>query len=103
MKSSHSLVVLGLLALVSGLGALNAVNQRAEVATQEPVVTVQEMHPDDVVPGVDGGITRVLTSLGMMERRPLSDVGDIPDEVVSTLAAFNLPLVLPASPPGGSP
>jgi hypothetical protein len=102
MKASHSLVVLGLLALVSGLGALQAITQRAEAATQEPVVTVQEMKPGDVVPGVDAGITRVLTSLGVMENRPLADVGDIPDEVARTLAVFNIPLVLPA-PPGGSP
>jgi len=102
MKASHSLVVLGLLALVSGLGALLAMTQRVEVATQEPVVAVQEMKPREVVAGVDEEITRVLTSLGVMENRALTDVGDIPDEVARTLAAFNIPLVL-AAPPGGSP
>jgi len=102
MKVSHSIVVLGLLALVSGLGALQAMTQRAEVATQEPVVTVQEMKPDGVVPGVDDEISRVLTSLGVMQNRALADVGDIPDEVARTLAAFNVPLVLQA-PPGEFP
>jgi hypothetical protein len=102
MKATHSLVVMGLLALVSGLGGLYAMTQDAEFATEEPIVTVQEDEPNGSVPGVDGAITRVLTSLGVMERRPLTAVGDIPDEVVRTLAGFDTTLVLHAQ-PGGSP
>lgn len=102
MKTTNSLVVLGLLALVSGLGGLYAMSQRAVVPTQEPAVTVQEGERDGAVPGVDGAITRVLTSLGVMESRPLTGVGDIPDEVVRTLAFFNAPLVLQEA-PGGAP
>ncbi len=65
-------------------------------------MTVQEGEPDEAVPGVDDSITRVLTSLGVMESRPLTGVGGIPDEVVRTLAAFDAPLVL-HEPTNGAP
>jgi len=100
MKATNSLVVLGLLALVSGLGGIYAMTKDAEFATEEPIVTVQEDEPNGAVPGVDGAITRVLTSLGVMERWALTDMGDIPDEVVRTLAAFDTTLVLQVQPDG---
>jgi hypothetical protein len=102
MKATNSLVVLGLLALVSGLGGLYAMTQRAGVPSQEPAVTVQDGERVGAVSGVDDAITRVLTSLGVMESRPLTGVGGIPDEVVRTLAAFGAPLVL-HEPTNGAP
>jgi hypothetical protein len=102
MKPTSSLVVLGLLALVFGLGGLYALTQRAEAAPQELAVAAQEEASDGAVPGVDDAITRVLTSLGVMESRPLTGVGGIPDEVVRTLAAFDVPLVL-HEPTNGAP
>jgi hypothetical protein len=98
MKATHSLVVLGLLALLTGLVGLYGVTHRGEISRQDPVA-VDQIHPqpgapDGAVPGVDDSITRVLASLGMIERRSLTGPGAIPEEVARILTALNVPLVL---------
>lgn len=106
MQASHSLVVLGFLALLSGLVGLYGVTHEGEISQEEPIAvdrTASQLGAaDGALPGVDDSITRTLTALGMIERTPLTGPSAIPDEVARILAAFDVPLVL-GSAPGGLP
>lgn len=98
MKPAHAVVVLGLVAMVTGAVSLLAVSGgSSEVVDEVAEAPATDVTSDPKNPGwvgVDPSIERVLSDVGLAGRYPEGRLEEIPDEVVRVLATLGVPLVL---------